>query len=201
MIFLHTFGPRVVKRILKKVKQHYIESIDQKSTKKIEIIFESIEKCLDFVEKLNICIFYFHGTFYHLSKRLTGIGYVKYAGFSSQPQDTTRSSFKILGIITSFNLLLAFIYNFYKSRNKAIIEEEDEEDLENEQLDSKGPIPVHERCSLCLDRLGSRGGVSSTICGHLHCWTCIHHSIRAVPECPICRQPLGHNNIIPCRNY
>ena len=54
------------------------------------------------------------------------------------------------------------------------------------------------KCPLCLE---PRIETSSTICGHLFCWTCIHESVRNRSECPICREPLRPAQIIRLMNY
>ena len=61
-----------------------------------------------------------------------------------------------------------------------------------------GNVSSNKKCLLCLE---PRTETTSTICGHLFCWTCIHESVGNRSECPICRQPLRHAQLIPLINY
>ena len=52
------------------------------------------------------------------------------------------------------------------------------------------------KCTLCLEELKDP---SVTTCGHLFCWTCITDWIREKPECPLCRQSLQGQHVLPLR--
>ena len=199
MIFLQTFGPHVCKFLLKKI-QHWFQQEGERrgsSTNKIDRIFTNLDYLLGYLDKLNICLFYFQGTFYHLSKRLTGIRYVRYSGHN-QMEDTTTPSFKLLGVVTSVQLLLSLLNRFY---NKPEPYEDPDRDEDPDSDEARSYVPPHKRCILCLGRLGSMGGLSAGECGHLFCWSCIQTSLRSSPQCPLCRHRLNPSNIVPCRNY
>ena len=199
MIFLQTFGPHALKFLLKKLQCWFQKEGERRgsSTKNIDKIFSSLDCLLEYLNKLNICLFYFHGTFYHLSKRLTGIQYVRYSGLQ-RLEDTTTSTFKLLGVVSSAQLLLSLLNRFYSQPapdpDSDMYEEPDDDE-------ARSYVPPHQRCILCLERLGSRGGLCAGVCGHLFCWTCIQTSLRSSPQCPLCRQRLTPSSIVPCRNY
>eukprot|EP00090_Calanus_glacialis_P046307 TRINITY_DN9037_c0_g1_i1.p1 TRINITY_DN9037_c0_g1~~TRINITY_DN9037_c0_g1_i1.p1 ORF type:complete len:298 (-),score=42.45 TRINITY_DN9037_c0_g1_i1:98-991(-) len=201
MIFLQTFGPHLLKYWFKNlqltVKRNPLQ-FDKEAVRRISNLLPVLEQMTEYVDKINVCIFYFHGSFYHLAKRLTGISYVKYIGADSK-QDTTRGGFRVLGLVATVHLALNILYTFYKNRN--IHNQETKENNNSTEDTSDTYIPPKDRCSLCLDKLGSRGITTTTPCGHLYCWTCILESLQRNPECPLCRQPVESNRVVPCRNY
>ncbi|KJA29364.1 hypothetical protein HYPSUDRAFT_61382 [Hypholoma sublateritium FD-334 SS-4] len=52
-------------------------------------------------------------------------------------------------------------------------------------------------CTLCLEE---RTGSCATECGHLFCWNCIVGWGREKPECPLCRQSLSLDRLLPIYN-
>lgn len=55
-------------------------------------------------------------------------------------------------------------------------------------------------CVICMNPRQS--SAASTGCGHVFCWCCIHQWIATVrQECPLCRKPCTHQQVISLRNY
>ena len=52
------------------------------------------------------------------------------------------------------------------------------------------------KCTLCLEALKDP---SSTTCGHIFCWACIADWIQEKPECPLCRQNIMAQHVLPLR--
>lgn len=53
------------------------------------------------------------------------------------------------------------------------------------------------KCTLCLEEMKDP---STTTCGHVFCWTCIQDWIKEKPECPLCRQSILSQHVLPLRN-
>ena len=50
-------------------------------------------------------------------------------------------------------------------------------------------------CPVCLEKLSSRRGTSSTTCGHVFCTRCIDDAIAKKGECPTCRNILNSTQV------
>ncbi|MCJ1366668.1 peroxisome biogenesis factor 10 [Acarospora aff. strigata] len=52
------------------------------------------------------------------------------------------------------------------------------------------------KCTLCLEEMRDP---SVTTCGHVFCWTCIGDWVKEKPECPLCRQVVLGQHVLPLR--
>lgn len=54
------------------------------------------------------------------------------------------------------------------------------------------------KCTLCLEAYKDP---SVTTCGHVFCWECVTDWVREKPECPLCRQSISAQKVLPLRGY
>ena len=78
-----------------------------------------------------------------------------------------------------------------------IADEKPRYDLKDPQMMGWMQGKQQRKCTLCLE--GMRDP-SVTTCGHVFCWTCIGDWIREKPECPLCRQAILGQHVLPLRS-
>lgn len=70
-------------------------------------------------------------------------------------------------------------------------------DLSTANVMSWIPAGQQSKCTLCLEPFRDP---SVTTCGHVFCWTCIQDWVREKPECPLCRQAILPQKVLPLRS-
>ena len=68
--------------------------------------------------------------------------------------------------------------------------------LDDDEIMAWIPAGQQRKCTLCLEPFRDP---SVTTCGHVFCWTCVQDWVKEKAECPLCRQSVLSQKILPLR--
>lgn len=208
-------GEAAVKKAVTVIKKEVRDSNDILPRAKIVIakFLDTLVDFIPFIQTVHRGLFYLYGNKYQLSKRLTGINYVRsdyifktfHFNTKAKPQvlvrywlkqDHSVLGYKILGVIT---LLQAFISVTLYLRRTHFAKTQSKQQTDQVSRDFGG---IQSRsgkiCVLCMD---VRTNVSAIRCGHMFCYYCILDWLKTKNECPVCRDPAKPSNVVFLSNY
>ncbi|EZA47113.1 peroxisome biogenesis factor 10 [Ooceraea biroi] len=125
-------------------------------------------------------LFYLYGRYYSLGRRIAGLDHAKVYGH--RPVDTVSWGLKLLGVATLIQSLL----KIWQTSNT--------QDVNTATVSSAQSID--HSCQMCFEARAT----TTTLCGHLFCWSCLSEWLRVKPQCPYCREHMPPSRIIHMMN-
>ena len=140
----------------------------------------------DLIKDIHLITFYLFGDFYEFAKRVAGINY-----FTEDPLRTSTWINKLIGCISLIRVALTL------SKQLETIKKREQKQQTPLSI-AKSNVSSDIICLLCSQ---DRVEPTSTLCGHIFCWQCIHHWLKERNECPICRTPTEPSRLIHLINF
>lgn len=144
------------------------------------------------IKDIHYITFYLFGDFYELAKRAVGISYTT-ADTNLYQSQRIKVINKIIGLISLLKLIISLPDKVQSTKAQQELRVQ-----KNSDESSSTPVDPSIQCQLCSEQ---RTNPTSTLCGHIFCWICIHQWLKDRGECPICRSPTEPSRLIHLLNF
>jgi len=187
-----------------------------------------LPSALDILTEINLAIFYLRGNYYDFVKRVMGVHYISPIPEDPHMRPPSYSLLGIMIGVRLIHRLIRYLNaeRAQKSSNERLnvpgphdsylddrrvslllnVQDPEGEPAKPAEEDERTALDVtaipanlraSRNCTLCLEE---RTDSCATECGHLFCWNCIVGWGREKAECPLCRQSLVLDRLLPIYN-
>ena len=172
---------------------------------------------------ISLALFYFTGAYYHLGKRIFGLRYMFTKRLSEADQ---QGGYEVLGVLLALQMVVQSYLHVSETLRHGVAANDSQDMIEDSvkaaqkmsSIEKNTNTPIlskprydlgddttfgwiegrqQRKCTLCLEPLKDP---SATTCGHVFCWTCITDWIKEKAECPLCRQGVMGQHVLPLRS-
>lgn len=149
------------------------------------------------IKDVHFITFFLFSDFYELAKRITNFNYTS-AEPSSQSKRLTHL-YRFLGCLSLLKLGIDIVKHpqIFDINEESSIHDNSISDVKS----SSSGRPVQDSSMVCHLCSEERKEPTSTLCGHIFCWYCIHNWLKQRSECPICRTPTEPSRLIYLINF
>ena len=145
------------------------------------------------VKNVHLITFFLFGDFYELAKRASNFFYTT-TDTTSYQSKRMNVLYRIIGCVSLVQLIVNISKQSQNTQEPKVLEVDDR--IKN--ISHASVVDPALICHLCSER---KTEPTSTLCGHIFCWKCIHQWLKERSECPICRTPTEPSRLIHLINF